>query len=164
MRGRRGYSVCVWPCNTFHPICLHPFSLINNCFNPPVILQTSAQFVRVSVCCTQSVPRTVHQISRAALHRASPTATKGNCFLIKPPALIPMIFSRHGLAHTHPLKRWQRLKQGDIQQNPPSCKLDKCVIGFVAISLLSTARNKAAGKMKSFMYWSNKWIFTPCPI
>lgn len=84
-----------------YPLGLFPSSQINNCFNPPLILLTIAQFVSMFVCCPLRVPRTLHQISGATLHQASPTASKGNCFLIKPPALIPMTFRRHGLAHEH---------------------------------------------------------------
>lgn len=144
--------MCPAPRSPLYPFSLRPSSLINNCFNPPLILQTIAQFVFVCVCCTLRVPHTIHQISRATLRQASPTATKGNCFLIKPPALIPMIFSRHELAHTHALthtqtlKRGQRLKEGHVQQDLHGCKLDKCVIGFVSISLLSTVGSKAGGE------------------
>lgn len=64
-----------------------------------------------------------------------------------------MIFSRHELAHTHKhtlmhtnTDKGDRLKEGDVQQDILGCKLDKCVIGFVGISLLSTVGSKAAGE------------------
>lgn len=86
-----------------YPFSLYLSSLISNGLNLPLSPQTiCARMCAARVCVAKTGSlKTVRKISRATLRQASPAATKGNCFLIKPRALIPMIFSRHEVAHTH---------------------------------------------------------------
>ncbi|MED6257755.1 hypothetical protein AMECASPLE_003116 [Ameca splendens] len=76
-------------------------------------------------------------IRRATLRQASPTATKGNCFLIKPPALIPTIFSRHELAHT-PIHSHTNTEEGDGDKRGgrSSRPAGWMFVGFVDFALL----------------------------
>lgn len=86
--------------------------------------------VCVCVCVCKRACLTNNQISPSARPQASSMATKGNCFLINPRALIPLIFSRAASrtdSHTHTVTEkvqtdnythWEASEQTDIHHIP----------------------------------------------
>lgn len=105
-------------------------------------------------------PETIRQISGATLRRASPAAAKGNCFLIKPRALIPMIFSRHKVAHAHSAKRWRWLRERAVRLgNLLGCEQDKKkteIWGFASFFFCLWLFNKAGGRKVA--QWLKQWV------
>lgn len=124
----------------------HRSSLIRNARN--LFFRSADSNFRADVCGgTRVSPATIQQISGATLRRASPAAARGNCFLIKPPALIPMIFSRHKVPHARSAKSRRWLRERAAQQgNLLGCEQDKNPKYGASVTVVHDCLTRQEGK------------------